>query len=120
MSVSLSNGVLTAPAEEIIAAALEVDLRRTAEDVLNMAPVQINSGTPGLLAGRITYLCADLPDLLDLIEVYKANAVCTLTTGAALDGLRHKAVGRMAIGAERALPGHPAKWTLQVEIREQP
>lgn len=120
MSVTLSNGTLTVSVAEIVAAGLSRPLRRTADELANAAGYEINSGTPGKLAGTITYLCDSYADALSIDAIYQATATVTLTTGAgaALNTLTHKAVGTLRITAERATSGKAAKWAVQAEIRE--
>lgn len=122
MTTSLSNGSATVTVAEIIAAPLVRRLRREAVEALNDDDYRINSGTPGKLSGTITYLCNTLVDALALDTLYQGTAAVTLTTGtgAALNGLKHVAVGELRYNTEKATPGHACKWTVQVEIREVP
>ena len=118
---TISNGTLSATAE-LIAAQVERNLRREATTIIMTAAPQIQSGTPGLLAGQLTYLTDTLADALTLDAIYKGTVAVTLTTGAGADlnGLKHHAVGTVRFVAERPLPGRPAKWLTTVEIREVP
>ena len=118
MSVSISDGTTSVAAEEIIAASLTRPLRREALEVSGDDAYLFNSGTPGKLAGQIVYLCGTLAAALALDALYQGAETLTLTTGAALDGLTHRAVGKLELTAERAVPGHPSKWLLKTEIRE--
>lgn len=123
VSVRIANGTTTVYAREIVAASLDRPLHRTATDRITAATPHIQSGTPGLLAGQITYLVDHLADALALDDVYKAAAPVTLTTWAPagdMNGLKHHAVGTARMTAERATPGRPSKWLYTVEIREVP
>lgn len=120
MTVSLTNGVSTVTVADLLAAPLARPLRRTDVDVMNTAAYRISAGTPGKLKGTLTYLCDDLADAMALDTLYSGTAPLTLTTGGALTGLKHVAVGDLRYGTERALPGRPCKWTITVEIREVP
>lgn len=103
---------------EIIAAPLSRPLRRTVLDVTNDDDYRVNYGTPGKLAGSVTYLCDTFTDAAALDALYQTTAVVTLTSDDELNGLRHLAVGDIRYSTEKALPGRPCKWTVQVEIRE--
>lgn len=116
---TISNGT-TATSAEILAAQLDRPLRRTATDRITAAAPHIQSGTPGLLVGQITYLADTLAAALVLDGIYRAITPVTLTTGGDLNGLRHQAVGTARMTAERATPGRPSKWLYTVEIREVP
>lgn len=107
-----------ANADAILSAALVRPLRRSVYDVLNEAGAQIAVGTPGLLAGTITYLSATLEDALAIDGVYQFAGVVTLTTGGDLDGLQHMAVGELRLGAEPGLNGRQSRWTLTADVRE--
>lgn len=123
VNVQITNGTATVYVREIIAASLDRPLHRTATDRITSAAPHIQSGTPGLLAGQITYLVDHLTDALALDNVYKAAAPVTLATWAPagdMNGLKHHAVGTARMTAERATPGRPSKWLYTVEIREVP
>lgn len=109
---------VTAQAEEVVGAALTRPLRRSVYDALNTPAPQIAIGTPGLLAGSITYLCSTLEDALVLDSVYQFPGLITLSTGGALDGFRHMAIEQLRLTAERAVPGKPSRWLVQAEVRE--
>lgn len=119
--VSSAEIIGWATADEILAAALSRPLRREAVDVATAAAPVIVSGTPGLLAGTITYLCPSLAAAQAVDALYRAAAApITLTDAGELAGLRHVAIGSLRLAAERAVPGHPSRWTVQADIREQP
>lgn len=104
--------------EEFLAATLTRPLRRSVYDALNVPAPQISIGTPGLLAGTLTYLCASLAEALSLDGLYQFAGPITLETGGALDGFTHMAVESLRMTAERATPGQPSKWLTAVEVRE--
>lgn len=119
----LINGLtmaVQAEAQEVVGAALTRPLRRSVYDALNEAAPQIAVGTPGLLAGSITYLCDTLEEALAIDGVYQFAGLITLETGtgAALHGFQHMAVDQVRLTAERTVPGKPAKWLVQAEVRE--
>lgn len=116
------TGATTVTFEELIGADLLAPLRRVDLDVINLAAPRINDGTPGLRRGTLTLLCADWTSATAVEALYKTTATITLNTGAgqALNGLKHRAIGSLRITAERANPGKPCKWTIQVEFREVP
>lgn len=121
-TVQATGSTLTyaALAEELLGVALERDLRRSVADIWNDPQALITAGTPALLSGRFTFLCTTLADALALDSVYQLPGLATLEdSGSDLDGLEHRAVGRTRITAERALPGVAARWTVEVEFREQ-
>ena len=120
MTASLTNGTTTVVVADILAAPLSRPLRRDVLDQTNAAAPKINAGTPGKLAGTITYLCDTLASALALDALYQSAATITLTSdaGAPLNGLQHVAVGDLRYNAERGLPGRPSKWTITVVIRE--
>lgn len=107
------------PAEELVGAAIERDLRRSVADVWGDPQALITGGTPGLLSGQLTFLCSTLAEARRLDSVYQLPGLVTLTSDDELDGLTHRAVGRTRINPERALPGKPAKWLLVIDFREQ-
>jgi hypothetical protein len=115
--VTVTDGTTTVGALEIIAASLSRPLRRDALDA-NQADYLFTAGTPGLLAGRVTFLCASLARGLALEALYQGTALLTLATGGALDGFKHRAVGTTSLTAEKAVEGSPARWLLAVDVRE--
>lgn len=119
-SVTLSSvtATVSSGATEIINASLKRPLRRSVYDALNVAAPQIAIGTPGLLAGQITYLCDTLDDAMALDQTYQYAGTITLNTGGALDGFKHMAVEDVNLTAEKAIPGYPSKWLVQVGVRE--
>lgn len=121
-SLIVSGLIVTveAEAEEIVGAALTRPLRRSVYDALNEAAPQIAVGTPGLLAGTITYLCSTLADALAMDGVYQFPGLITLETGTdeALNGFKHMAVDQLRLTAERTVNGRPSKWMVQAEVRE--
>ena len=108
-----------ATADELIGAALERQLRRSVADVWNAEQSLITAGTPGLLSGQLTFLCASLAQALAVDSVYRMAGLITLTTADELNGLQHRAVGTARMNPERVLPGRPARWLLVVDFREQ-
>lgn len=116
-----------AACEELVGVALERDLRRTAADIWNDAETLITAGTAALLSGQLTYLCRSLAEALALDALYRTPALLTLSNDstslpadlAGLAGLTHRAVGRIRINPERALPGKTPRWQLVVDFREQ-
>lgn len=107
-----------AVADEIINAQLKRPLRRSVYDALNVAAPQIAVGTPGLLAGSLTYLCETLADALSVDTIYQFAGAITLVTGGALDGFVHMAVDDVSLTAEKALPGKESRWLVQASVRE--
>lgn len=117
--VDTMTSTVTATADEVLAAPLSRPLRRTADDVLDSADYRIVAGTPGRLRGTITYLCSTLAAARAVDTIYQgAPAVILSDAGNPLDGLKHLAVGEIRYGAERTVPGVPARWTLTADIRE--
>jgi hypothetical protein len=116
--VWVGDGTTTVGAVEIVAATLTRPLRREVIEIRNSADVLINAGTPGRLAGQITYLCASLSRALALDALYRGTATLTLTTGGEIDGLRHRAVDTPSMTAEKAVSGSPSRWLFTVPIRE--
>lgn len=119
MAPSLNNGTDWCWAGEILAVALARPLRRTDSDLLGAAAPIIQAGTPGLRAGSISYLVDDYAAAASIDTMYQgASAVYINNALGALDGFKHHAVGTLRITAERALPGRPSKWIVQVDVRE--
>ncbi|MFT3971793.1 MAG: hypothetical protein QM695_16325 [Micropruina sp.] len=72
VQVTAASWTLTATTE-LLTAQLDRPLHRTAIDRITAAVPHIQAGTPGLLAGQITYLCDDLNAALALDAVYTAG-----------------------------------------------
>lgn len=111
----------TATPDEILSASLERDLRRVVMEPVNASEALINSATPGLMVGQITYLCSTLADAIAVDALYQGHSTATLSTGSgnALQGFKHKAVEKIRLSAERAVPGYPSKWLATVTVRER-
>lgn len=120
-TVQATDAVMSygATVEELIGAALERPLRRSVADIWNAEQSLITGGTPGLLQGQLTYLCASLAHALSLDSVYRQSGLVVLDSTDELDGLTHRAVGVARITPERALPGKAAKWLYVADVREQ-
>lgn len=120
-TVQATAAMLTygATCEDLLGAALERDLRRSVADIWNAPGALITAGTPGLLAGQLTFLCSSLAEARSLDSVYRQPGLVTLDSADELAGLRHRAVGRSRMTPERSLPGRAAKWLLVVDFREQ-
>lgn len=117
--VTVTDGVTTVGAVEIVASTLERNLFRTVQDLPGAMGALITSATPGLLEGQLVFLCASFARARALEALYKGTAVLTLATNGELGGLRHVAVDRIRLTAERALEGSPARWLLTVTVRER-
>ncbi|MFT3832881.1 MAG: carbohydrate binding domain-containing protein [Micropruina sp.] len=114
-----SSLLYSATAEEVIGAALERPYRRSVADIWGDAQPLITAGTPGLLAGRLTFLCASLASAMGLDAVYRMPGLVTVVSGGGeLTGLTHRAVGTARLSPELAR-GKTPKWTLEIEFREQ-
>ncbi len=120
-TVQATASLLTysADALEVVGVALERDLRRSVADIWNNESALITAGTPALLNGTLTLLCATLAQALGVDSIYRMGGLVTLDSGDELDGLTHRAVGKSRINPEKVLPGKTPKWTLAVEFREQ-
>lgn len=119
VNVKRPRVVSTATPTEIVGVALERDLRRAAIDVNDTAEALITAGTPGMLAGQLTYLCDTLPAVLELDGLYcNTTPVVIAEPGHPLDGLTHRAIGRTRITAERALNGLASRWLYVTDFRE--
>lgn len=116
MTVTLTGpGPVTATADMVTAARLDIPTRRTAYDVRDDEYPLITAATAGALSGALTYLCPTLAAALALADVYKLGT-CTLTTGTGepLNGLVHVAIGTIRVANDRT------RWTVTAEIKEQP
>lgn len=88
---TVSNGTLSVTAE-IMAAQIERNLRREAVDQVSAAAPLIQSGTPGLLSGQVTYLADTLTAALALDAIYTALATVVLSGANATEARRNFAV----------------------------
>lgn len=120
-TVQATDSTMTYSAQctELIGVALERDLRRSVADVFNSAQSLITAGTPALLRGQLTFLCASLAEALGVDAIYRLPGLVTLGTTDEMNGLAHRAVGVPRIGNERPLNGRAPYWTLVTDFREQ-
>lgn len=114
-----SSLTYSASCAELVGVALERDLRRSVADIFNNSQSLITAGTAGLLSGQLTFLCNSLAEANSVDAVYRMPGLVTLGTSDELNGLKHRAVGRVRMNVERPLPGRSPKWMLITDFREQ-
>lgn len=108
---STTATIQTSAAAELLTASLERSTGRSAHDSgIDSIPIII-AAPVGALAGQLTYLCntAVAAAALDALYCWPGKV-----TSSALDYV-HRAVGKVRLSTEKALPGRPAKWLVQVE-----
>jgi len=106
----------TAQADEIVGGSLTRAQNRTDADS-GSGSLILTQGATGPRSGSLTYLCSEWSQVSAIDALYRAGAVQLPSTGP-LPAITHYAVGDLRCTLERALPGRPAKWLVNVNLRE--
>jgi hypothetical protein len=101
--------------DEMLGATVERDLPAEASGSGVARTAVISRGPAGIQKARVVYLCANFGSALDVDAIHQFVPAVVVSDAGAISGMAYIATGKLALAAEKAVPGRASRWLATVE-----